>query len=160
MSISQNDMRELLKRLFYLCYFCVIFLWFIYTYYLWLLHQYWYTRIAMVSVILYSDVMWSFDIAGNSSGWSANEYQKTPNIHTTGSWRGGSTDNRWSPYKILRKGTAKRLYVMKYNQAQIVSSFLLTHIAMDEVAAISQTIVSNAFSWKKIFLFWLKCHRN
>ena len=35
---------------------------------------------------------------------------------------------------------------------------ILTDLPMDKMAAISQTIVSNAFSWMKNFLLWLKFH--
>ena len=34
----------------------------------------------------------------------------------------------------------------------------LTHLPMDKMAAISQTIFSDAFLWMKFFLFWLKFH--
>ena len=34
----------------------------------------------------------------------------------------------------------------------------LTHLPLDKMAAISQTIFSDAFSWMKSFLFWLKFH--
>ena len=34
----------------------------------------------------------------------------------------------------------------------------LTHWGRDKMAAISQTIFSNAFSWMKMFEFWLKFH--
>ena len=34
----------------------------------------------------------------------------------------------------------------------------LTHLPRDKVAAISQTIFSNAFSWMKNFVFWIKFH--
>ena len=35
---------------------------------------------------------------------------------------------------------------------------LLTHLSRDKMAAISQTIFSDAFSWMKSFIFWLKFH--
>ena len=35
---------------------------------------------------------------------------------------------------------------------------LLTHLPLDKMAAISQTIFSDAFSWMKSFVFWLKFH--
>ena len=34
----------------------------------------------------------------------------------------------------------------------------LTHFALDKMAAIPQTIFSDAFSWMKSFVFWLKFH--
>ena len=34
----------------------------------------------------------------------------------------------------------------------------LTHLPLDKMAAISQTISSDAFWWMKIFVFWLKFH--
>ena len=38
------------------------------------------------------------------------------------------------------------------------SSYFLTHLPLDKMVAISQTIFSNAFSWMKMFVFWLKFH--
>ena len=34
----------------------------------------------------------------------------------------------------------------------------LTHLPLDKMAAISQTIFSNAFSWMKSLVFWLQFH--
>ena len=34
----------------------------------------------------------------------------------------------------------------------------LTHLSLDKMAAISQTIRSNAFSWMKTFVFWFEFH--
>ena len=34
----------------------------------------------------------------------------------------------------------------------------LTHLSLDKIAAISQTIFTGAFSWMKSFAFWLKFH--
>ena len=34
----------------------------------------------------------------------------------------------------------------------------LTHLPLDKMVAISQTIFSDAFSWKKSFVFWWKFH--
>ena len=34
----------------------------------------------------------------------------------------------------------------------------LTHLPLDKMSAISQTIFSDAFSWIKSFVFWLKFH--
>ena len=36
----------------------------------------------------------------------------------------------------------------------------LTHLPLDKMAAISQAIFSDAFSWMKIFIFWSKFHWN
>ena len=38
------------------------------------------------------------------------------------------------------------------------TEFDLTNLPMDKMAAISQTIFSDAFSWMKSFVFWLKFH--
>ena len=35
---------------------------------------------------------------------------------------------------------------------------ILTHWGRDKMAAVSQTTLSNAFSWMKMFEFWLKFH--
>ena len=35
---------------------------------------------------------------------------------------------------------------------------VLTHLHLDKMDAISQTIFSDAFSWMKSFVFWLKFH--
>ena len=37
---------------------------------------------------------------------------------------------------------------------------MLTHLPLDKMAAVSQTIFSDAFSWMKIFVFGLKFHWN
>ena len=34
----------------------------------------------------------------------------------------------------------------------------LTHLSLDKMSAVSQTIFSDAFSWMKIFVFWLRFH--
>ena len=48
------------------------------------------------------------------------------------------------------------------NRGRIVKlwAILLTHHSLDKMAAISQRIYSNAFSWMKSFVFWFKCHWN
>ena len=33
---------------------------------------------------------------------------------------------------------------------------ILTHLPLDQMADFSQTIFSDAFSWKKCFVFWAK----
>ena len=40
----------------------------------------------------------------------------------------------------------------------ITSTSTVTHLPLNKMAAISQTIFSYAFSWIKSFVFWLKCH--
>ena len=40
----------------------------------------------------------------------------------------------------------------------ISSNLYLTHWGRDKMAAISQTIISKAFSWMKMFEFWLRFH--
>ena len=35
---------------------------------------------------------------------------------------------------------------------------VLTHLPLDKMAAISQTILSDAFLWMKSFVFWSKFH--
>ena len=42
--------------------------------------------------------------------------------------------------------------------ATIIYKSPLTHLPLDKMAAISQTIFSNAFSWIKNLVFWLKFH--
>ena len=41
-----------------------------------------------------------------------------------------------------------------------VMDSILTHLSLDKMAAISQTIFPAAFSWMKSFVFWLKFHWN
>ena len=41
-----------------------------------------------------------------------------------------------------------------------VEGSALTHLPLDKMPAISQTTFSNAFSWMKNFVFWLKFHRS
>ena len=42
--------------------------------------------------------------------------------------------------------------------ATIIYKSPLTYLPLDKMAAISQTIFSNAFSWMKNFVFWLQFH--
>ena len=42
----------------------------------------------------------------------------------------------------------------------VMSPITLTHLPLDKMAAISQMIFSDAFSWMKSFVFWLKFHRS
>ena len=46
------------------------------------------------------------------------------------------------------------------NQVHVFGHYAqaLTHIPLNKMAAISQTIFSDALSWMKSFVFWLKCH--
>ena len=39
-----------------------------------------------------------------------------------------------------------------------VFQHILTHLPLDKMATVSQTIFSDAFSWMKMFEFWLKFH--
>ena len=39
-------------------------------------------------------------------------------------------------------------------------NLLFTHLPLDKMAAVSQTIFSDAFSWMKSFEFWIKFHWN
>ena len=41
-----------------------------------------------------------------------------------------------------------------------ISKVNLTHLPLDEMDAISQTIFSDPFSWMKSFVFWLKFHQS
>ena len=43
--------------------------------------------------------------------------------------------------------------------AEIFYSHLLTYLHLDKMTAISQKIFSDAFSWMKSFIFWLKIYR-
>ena len=42
----------------------------------------------------------------------------------------------------------------------IVTYTWLTHLPVAKMAAISHTIISDAFSWMEMFVFWLKFHRS
>ena len=55
----------------------------------------------------------------------------------------------WHPSNVTNRGRIVKLWAI-----------LLTHISLDKMAAISQRIYSNAFSWMKSFVFWFKCHWN
>ena len=43
---------------------------------------------------------------------------------------------------------------------QYVQRCILTHLPLDKMAGTSQTIFSDAFSWLKCFVFWLKFYCN
>ena len=47
-------------------------------------------------------------------------------------------------------------YCKQFDKIQIYHR--LTHLPMDKMAAIQQTIFSDAFSWMKSSVFWLKFH--
>ena len=49
-------------------------------------------------------------------------------------------------------------HILKQPNCPHDSPLRLTHWGRDKMDAISQTIFSNAFSWMKIFVFWLKFH--
>ena len=57
-----------------------------------------------------------------------------------------------------------RCLILTFKQTRSISikwicpSIPLTHLPLDKMAAISQTTFSNAFSWMKSFVFWLKFH--
>ena len=64
--------------------------------------------------------------------------------------------HRWSldsPYKgpVMQKKIPRHDFIVRF-------VWYLTHLPMDKMAVISYTIFSDAFSWMKIFVFWLKFH--
>ena len=60
---------------------------------------------------------------------------------------GESIGHCWLPWKIL-----------VWRGAKLHNCPLLSHLLLDKMASVSQTIFSDAFSWMKIFVFWLKYH--
>ena len=48
--------------------------------------------------------------------------------------------------------------ITKQKQSEVKPRAYLTHLLLDKMAAISQTIFSDAFSWMKRCAFWSKCH--
>ena len=52
----------------------------------------------------------------------------------------------------------KLIHVSKRGPWHQVTSTPLTNLPLDKMAAISQMIFSDTFSWMKSFVFWLKCH--
>ena len=46
--------------------------------------------------------------------------------------------------------------ILAWGQEVIISA--LTHLSLDKMAAILQTVFSDAFSWMKIFIFWSEFH--
>ena len=71
--------------------------------------------------------------------------------------RSGMKSAPWHP-DIPVGHTAVNLGVKK--DCEYSRWILLTHWSQDKMAAIFQTTFSNAFSWMKIILFWLRCHWN
>ena len=74
-----------------------------------------------------------------------------------------------SSFKCCRIYTNKHTGTCARNIKNIICFFIaismwcwpapsLTHLAPDNMAAISQTIFPYVFSWMKSFVFWLKCH--
>ena len=77
---------------------------------------------------------------------------------------------------IQKKKKIKLTYFMKYGMSlnsksdlilaffshvircHVVMDHVLTHLSSDKMAAISQTIFSDSFSWMKSFVLWLKFH--
>ena len=63
--------------------------------------------------------------------------------------------------KCIDEETQKCGVHVKFNQ-QVLSAFLCvvypTHLPLDEMATTSPTIFLDAYSWMKIFAFWLKFH--
>ena len=66
-----------------------------------------------------------------------------------------SSAKRW-PFcfrlKVLRLGRISQKSLGLWNRQ------LLVHLPLDKMAAISQTMFSDAFSWMKSFVFWLQFH--
>ena len=54
--------------------------------------------------------------------------------------------------------TARRIRGRRFHVRDPFSWHDLTHLHLEKVAAISQTIFSDAFSWMKIIVLWLKFH--
>ena len=59
-----------------------------------------------------------------------------------------------------RKGTAMRSMRLQMLRAPLNMDIHLTHCGRDEIVAISQTTLSNAFSWMRMLKFRLLCHCN
>ena len=62
---------------------------------------------------------------------------------------------------LCRSSNSLLLHAMPLNPKQcwfVLYWALKPHLSWDKMAAISQTIFSDAFSWMKRFLIWLKCH--
>ena len=61
------------------------------------------------------------------------------------------------PYSITQGCQGCQITRMS-NYCNIHARPLLTHWGWDKIATISQTTLSNAFSWMKMLEFWLKFH--
>ena len=61
-------------------------------------------------------------------------------------------------YLPLVMGPVMKAASLKPEVALVDSKWKLTHWGRDNMAAISQTIISNAFSWMKMFEFRLRFH--
>ena len=59
-------------------------------------------------------------------------------------------------------GLTMRVCIRENGQIMVKCHFFmlnhLTHLPMDKMAAVSQAIFSDAFSWMKCFVFWLNFH--
>ena len=72
--------------------------------------------------------------------------------------------NSWA--NIRRSGCSPQVEISLWNgtmwgisaELRWDNTKLLTHLPLEKIAAISQTIFSDAFSWMKNFVFWLKFH--
>ena len=59
----------------------------------------------------------------------------------------------WPDQEMIRK-----CYVISSLERKVVCDPWLTHLPLDKMGAISQTIFSDAFSWMNGFLFWSEFH--
>ena len=75
--------------------------------------------------------------------------------------------SRWWAGKLANKTivthvevTTSLSYEGDYSKTKHIYDYnrLLTHLPLDKMAANSQTIYSDAFSWMKIIIFWEKFH--
>ena len=75
---------------------------------------------------------------------------------TKGHWQSLNTSPTmnaiWQPLGLYKE-TAK-----EWKEGQRNWQTVSTHLPLDKMAASSQTIFSDAFSWMKNFVFWLKFH--
>ena len=73
------------------------------------------------------------------------------NFHFPGPLCGVSTNNNLE-HKIF--------YSRKYTSKKFSAKHFGHHLPLDKMAAISQMMFSDAFSWMKSFVFWFKFHWN
>ena len=66
--------------------------------------------------------------------------------------------SRWP--STLRPSADTLLAITKLEAIFFGFAFMLTHLSLGKMAAISQTILSAALSWMKNFAFWSKFHWN